>query len=113
MILYNRAAQELKLKTSARANALDEEALPQEISSRKRVREMADTDLENVYQSRKPRTAEEDDGDATIAISSSSSYQAPGTEDVATGKVSPIAAEVFADVSHRKSNACSFWYVIE
>jgi hypothetical protein len=73
---------------------------------------MADTDLENVHQSRKPRTAKEDDGDATTAISDSS-YQAPGTEDVATGKVSPIAAEVFADVSHRKSNACSFWHVIE
>jgi hypothetical protein len=91
MILRNRAAQELKLKTSTRANTLDEEVSPQEISSRKRAREMADTDLENVHQSRKPRTAKEDDGDATTAISDSS-YQAPGTEDVATGKVSPIAA---------------------
>jgi hypothetical protein len=49
MILYNRAAQELKLKTSIRANTSDEEVLSQEISSRKRVREIADTDPENVY----------------------------------------------------------------
>jgi len=50
---------------------------------------MADADLDNVHQSRKPRTAKEDDGDATVAISSGSSYQAPGTEDVATEIATP------------------------
>ena len=94
MILRIRAAQELKLKMSTRANTSDEEVSSQEISSRKRAREMADPDPENVHQSRKPRTAKEDDGNATVAITSGSSYQVPGTEDVATGKVSPIAAEV-------------------
>jgi hypothetical protein len=94
MILYNRTTQELKLKTSIRANTSDEDVSSQEISSRKRVQEIADTDPENIYQSRKLRTSKEDNRDATIAISSGSSYQAPGTKDVAIGKVSPITAEV-------------------
>ncbi len=92
IILRNRAAQELRLQTSARANTLDEEGSSQEIDSRKRPREMADTDPGNVHQSRKPRTAKEGDEDATVAIISGSSYQAPRTEDGATGTAFPIAA---------------------
>ncbi len=93
MILRNRAAQELRLKTPTRANTSDEEVLSQETSSRKRALEMADPDPENAHQSRKPRITKEDDRDATVAINSGSSYQAPGTEDIATGRVFLIAAE--------------------
>lgn len=91
MILRNRAAQELRLKTPARANTSDNAVSLQETKSRKREREVADS--ENLYQSRQRRT-EEEDGGATVAISSGSSYQAPGTEDVATGKISSIAADI-------------------
>lgn len=94
MILYNRAAQELRLKTPIRANTSDKDVLSQETSSRKRALEMADPDPENVYQSRKPRITKEDDRDATVAISLGLFYQAPGTKDIATGKVSLITAEV-------------------
>jgi len=94
MILRRRAAQELKSKTPTRANISDEEVLSQETSSRKRALELAGLDPEHTHQSRKPRITKEDDRDATAAISSGSSYQAPGTEDVATGKVSLIATEV-------------------
>jgi len=93
MILRNKAAQELKLKASTRANTSDEEA--QGISSRKRARETADPDPdpENVHHSRKPRTTKED-GAATVVINSDSSYQAPGTEGVTTGNISLLAAEI-------------------
>lgn len=94
MILYNRTAQELKLKISRRANTSDEEVSSQEISSRKRVQEITDIDPENIYQSRKPQTAKEDNRDGTIVISSGLSYQVSGTEDIGIGKVSPIIAEV-------------------
>jgi hypothetical protein len=93
MILCKRASKALKLKRSTTANTADEEVSSQEIGSRKRAREIADVDLENLHQSRQRRT-EEDDGGATVAISSGSSYQAPGTEDVVTSKVSPIAADI-------------------
>jgi hypothetical protein len=46
---------------------------------------MADADPENLHQPRKRQIAEEDDVDATMAISSDSSYQAPSTKDVARG----------------------------
>lgn len=94
MILRNRAVQELRLKTPARANTSEEEVLSQETSSRKRALEMADPDPE-----KKPRITKEDDRDATVTISSGSSYEAPGTEDVATGKVSLTAAEVLLTFS--------------
>ncbi|KAH7364891.1 hypothetical protein BKA65DRAFT_473192 [Rhexocercosporidium sp. MPI-PUGE-AT-0058] len=88
MILCKRASKELKLKRSTTANTADEEVSSQETGSRMRAREIADADPENLHQSRQRRT-EQDDRGATVAISSGSSYQAPGTEDVATGIATP------------------------
>jgi hypothetical protein len=80
MILRNRAAKELRLKTPARANTSDEEVLSQETSSRKRALGVADPDPE-----KKLRITKQDDKDATVAISSGSSYQAPETPTQCSG----------------------------
>jgi hypothetical protein len=82
------------LKTPTRANTSDEDVLSQETSSRKRALKIANPDPENAHQSQKPRITKEDNRDATMAISSGLSYQAPRTKDVATSKVSLITAEV-------------------
>lgn len=84
-ILREEASKELTLKRSTIANTLDDAALSQETSSRKRARERADTDLENLHQRQKRRIAKEDSIDAAVAISSDLYHDAPGPEDVAGG----------------------------
>jgi hypothetical protein len=81
-ILRERASKELRLRRSTTANTSDEAVSPQETSSRKRAREMADADPEDLHQPQKRRIAEEDDIDAAVA---DSSYQVPGPGDVARG----------------------------
>jgi len=95
------------------ANTSDDAVSPQETNSRKRAREVADADPENLRQCRKWRTAEEADGDAAVAISSDTSYQAPRVEDVARGIGLSYFSRCLANVSYRNSNACLFWDVIE
>jgi hypothetical protein len=48
-ILCEEASKELRLKRSTIANTLNDAALSQETSSRKRVRERADADPENLH----------------------------------------------------------------
>jgi hypothetical protein len=69
------ASDEPELEISSTTNTSDEEASFQEISSsyyeginRKRAREKADSDPENLHQPRKRRIAKEDDADATVAM---------------------------------------------
>ena len=89
MILCKRASRELKLKRSTTANSPDEEGSSTGTSCRKRSREIVDEDPENMHQQRR---TEEDHGSALVAISSS--YQTLVSDDVATGKISTIAADV-------------------
>jgi hypothetical protein len=84
-ILREEASKELRLKRSTIANTSDDAASSQETSSRKRARERADTDPENLHQRQKRRIAKEDGIDAAVAISSDSSREAPSPEDVARG----------------------------
>jgi hypothetical protein len=75
----------LRLKRSTIANTLDYAASSQETSSRKRARESADADPENLHQCQKRRIAKEDGIDDAVAVSLDSSYEAPGPENVARG----------------------------
>ena len=83
-ILRKEASKELTLKRSTIANTSDDAASSRE-GGRKRAREGADTDPENLLQHQKRRIAKEDAIDAPVAISSDLYHDAPGPEDVARG----------------------------
>ncbi|KAH8589079.1 hypothetical protein B0O99DRAFT_340506 [Bisporella sp. PMI_857] len=107
-ILRKKASKELKLKMSTIADASDEEATSQGAHSRKRGREVADPDPENLRQSRKQRIARDGNGDSTVAISSDSPYQVSGADGVSRGTGLSFAQQKSSNFSHRNSNTCSF-----
>lgn len=95
-------SSEPELEISNIANASDEEISFQEISSsysegvnKKRAREKADSDPENLHQPQKRRIAKNGDVDATAAIRSDSFYQAPGTKDATRGTGLSYLAQFF------------------